>query len=1194
MGAEGSSPPAYDSHHTPAELTTEQSTSVDAYGATFDPAAPRTCGDDSPDIWLTFTSTERRTAQLFTGYSYYLDTVEIFEATPAGWHSVHCDDYGEPSVEFQAEVNRTYLIRLAGTSPYETYVSLVLPEPPANDTRNEATSVEPTPVPMVDANASVSITGIHPALDFGAGEPIGTRDPEDPSCGPVSSSTTWTRFVATSEATTITTRSDRDATIGVYRAAGDELIPVACLDSAATSYNGDDERARLVTTPGATYLVMTVLARDVHRDGGVIVDVAQATRGSEESFTDAHDLGPIGAQPLTATLPTFLSTREEGEPASSCQNGGTTWLTFTAPVRGTVRATVSQPDAGGSFRSAMDTEPSAAAAVFRGNELSFLEEVACATSSPSYSGYTIVPVLAGERYAVAVGGATGFDDDVVTVELLWVGESPPNDDRADASALDLTSGPQKVAGTSAGAHATADEPTDCDPYSYLGPRSGLVWYSFVPSSSGVVEFTPTELEEEDDDKLYHGRFDGTEVTVDENGDVEAGEPAPPGPRHEYALVPDDESLRTECGALDYAHAHDVVGGVRYFLGVFAEDSVTTGPFEFMARFTPAPPNDRVADAVPVNADLTPVTLAGTTFGATALGDPFSGCGWWNEVVVWYRVKVTREANLRIARPSGLGLSAFPITADGSLGTPQCGYPYSDLPTVFVAKAGQEFLVGAGTWRGSGQPFQLTFDVVPRPANDSPATATLLGPNPIAHTLGNYDGATGGDVPGCMYSGGTRTVWYRVVADRRRLMRTTVSSESYTDLAVFRGSAATQNLVGCGSAALDSVATTQIEAGQTYLIAVGVDYATEAAGSFDLAVELLDPPANDELAGAITLPVAGTVSGSTANATSEDPLSGAPTCETYYRPSTVWYRIDPKTPGALALSLSGPGHRLRVLRDTGGSRTLVGCYPVTTPATVAVDAGSTYFVGVEPNAGVRGAFELTSALVAVGAGPAVSVADAGRVAEDAPAATFTVRLDRASLAPVHIDYVTGDGGAIADADYSATSGHLTFEPGQTSRTIEVPIANDALDEDDEESLFLVLSRIVGGRPVDTSATAIIADDDASPSLSVTGPVVTESDSTGVATVTVALSAPSGRSVSVAYRTSAGSAVPGRDYEERSGTLVFEPGASEATFTVPITGDRRHERDEVFFVGISDAVNATISVATAGVAIHDDDGRPVRAG
>ena len=85
---------------------------------------------------------------------------------------------------------------------------------------------------------------------------------------------------------------------------------------------------------------------------------------------------------------------------------------------------------------------------------------------------------------------------------------------------------------------------------------------------------------------------------------------------------------------------------------------------------------------------------------------------------------------------------------------------------------------------------------------------------------------------------------------------------------------------------------------------------------------------------------------------------------------------------------------------------------------------------------------------------LSVADAEAVEGEGPV-TFTVRLSEAAVDPVEVDYATADGTATAPADYTATSGTLTFAPGETSKTVSVPVLDDAIDEG-TETFTLTLS------------------------------------------------------------------------------------------------------------------------------------------
>ena len=59
------------------------------------------------------------------------------------------------------------------------------------------------------------------------------------------------------------------------------------------------------------------------------------------------------------------------------------------------------------------------------------------------------------------------------------------------------------------------------------------------------------------------------------------------------------------------------------------------------------------------------------------------------------------------------------------------------------------------------------------------------------------------------------------------------------------------------------------------------------------------------------------------------------------------------------------------------------------------------------------------------------------------AQFTATLSAAATVPVTVAYTTVDGTAKAGTDYQATSGQLTFAPGETSKTIAVPVVGDLL-------------------------------------------------------------------------------------------------------------------------------------------------------
>ena len=95
--------------------------------------------------------------------------------------------------------------------------------------------------------------------------------------------------------------------------------------------------------------------------------------------------------------------------------------------------------------------------------------------------------------------------------------------------------------------------------------------------------------------------------------------------------------------------------------------------------------------------------------------------------------------------------------------------------------------------------------------------------------------------------------------------------------------------------------------------------------------------------------------------------------------------------------------------------------------------------------------------------------------------FRVFLSRRLRIPVRVDYATSDVTTTAGADYPATSGTLTFAPGETAKTISVPVFEDGHDED-HETLTLTLSNPHPWRRVrlhDATATGTISNSDPMP-------------------------------------------------------------------------------------------------------------------
>ena len=213
------------------------------------------------------------------------------------------------------------------------------------------------------------------------------------------------------------------------------------------------------------------------------------------------------------------------------------------------------------------------------------------------------------------------------------------------------------------------------------------------------------------------------------------------------------------------------------------------------------------------------------------------------------------------------------------------------------------------------------------------------------------------------------------------------------------------------------------------------------------------------------------------------------------------------------------------------------------------------------------------------------------AEASGTISFSVLLTNASGTTVRVDYATADGSAIAGSDYTATSGTLTFNPGQTSKTVPLTIVNDALAEDDE-TFTLNLSNATGGIAIaDAQGVGTIVNDDLDPTVSVGNASVVEGDlGTTVLSLPVTLSGPSGREVDVDYATSDGTATAGSDYTATSGTLVFAAGETSKQIDVTVAGDLWVESNETFAVTLSSPFNADLGTSVATGTITNDDANP----
>ncbi|MFN2129772.1 MAG: Calx-beta domain-containing protein, partial [Anaerolineae bacterium] len=210
-----------------------------------------------------------------------------------------------------------------------------------------------------------------------------------------------------------------------------------------------------------------------------------------------------------------------------------------------------------------------------------------------------------------------------------------------------------------------------------------------------------------------------------------------------------------------------------------------------------------------------------------------------------------------------------------------------------------------------------------------------------------------------------------------------------------------------------------------------------------------------------------------------------------------------------------------------------------------------------------------------------------VSEGGGTATITVTLSAPSAQSITVQYATSNGTATAGSDYTGTSGTLTFAPGQTVRTFSVAATEDSIDEANE-TVNLTLSNVTNatlGTP--STATLTIVDNDDLPEVQFDASSYSVDETAGSATITVTLSAVSGKTITVDYETSDGTAVAGSDYLAMTGTLTFDPGVTVRTFTVTILNDTLNEDDETVGLTLSNPSNVSLdSPSSATLTIVQD--------
>lgn len=222
-----------------------------------------------------------------------------------------------------------------------------------------------------------------------------------------------------------------------------------------------------------------------------------------------------------------------------------------------------------------------------------------------------------------------------------------------------------------------------------------------------------------------------------------------------------------------------------------------------------------------------------------------------------------------------------------------------------------------------------------------------------------------------------------------------------------------------------------------------------------------------------------------------------------------------------------------------------------------------------------------------------------VNEDSGSASIIVLRTGATSESVTVNVATSDGTAKANEDYLPVNETLTFAPNVNSRTVNVPILNDALAEG-SQNLTVVLSNPSTnaklGSP--TTATLTILDDEGTPTVQFSSNTFSANEFAPTAPVTITLFPASAQTVVVDLSTmidggGSSPATPGVDYQPISQrTVRFNPGTTVQRVEVNLLDDALDEDNETLKLQLSNVFPMSVNLgeSEAILTIVDDDAPP----
>ncbi len=198
--------------------------------------------------------------------------------------------------------------------------------------------------------------------------------------------------------------------------------------------------------------------------------------------------------------------------------------------------------------------------------------------------------------------------------------------------------------------------------------------------------------------------------------------------------------------------------------------------------------------------------------------------------------------------------------------------------------------------------------------------------------------------------------------------------------------------------------------------------------------------------------------------------------------------------------------------------------------------------------------------------------------------ITIQRSAPSGIGTSVSYATEADTALPYQDFLPRSGTAFFDPGMTATTILVPLVQDSIPEGSE--FFSIRLSNPNGGTLQAPVTSFEIEDDDAPVTSLSVVAAPTRESAGAVVFTATLSAPQAESIVATYGTFSDEATAGVDFVSSTGSITFAPGATTASFSIPLVSDSVLEPNETFGVLVSAAVILREGEGTA--TILDDDG------